>query len=152
MKSISEYLPNIYNFMNRHSWIHFLYVNWKVIWGSHVDLHFTHTVLRQTLHQSEWKSTCITWQFSESTWSPAADVISAFQSKSMQSFNELFIFFLIISDRYCTFIILLCNVTQWVLVFIFSSIYIIEHTLSYTFLFQYERWRHEDVCGKLWGL
>ena len=45
---------------------------------------------RQIFRQSVAKYIC---PFSDSTWSPADDVISAFQSKSMQSFYELFFFF-----------------------------------------------------------
>ena len=127
-----------------------LFVNWQNICGSQFYAcgfafytHFTR-VLRQTFRRSEWKSTRITPSFSDSTWSPADDVISAFPSKSMQSFYafyELF-FFPAISNVHLLFYV---NVIQWVLVCVYLFyVYYLAHTFVYI-LFEYEGL--EDACG-----
>ncbi len=61
------------------------FVNPLFICGSsfYLQICILHT---QTFRQSEPKSTRISQPFSDSTWLPADDIISAFQSKSTQSF------------------------------------------------------------------
>lgn len=82
IKSICEYLLNLYNFQTGSCGSQF---------SAFLDLYFKHKhSFKTNFPPVEQKSTCITRPFPESTRSPADAAVSTFQSKSMQSFPDLF--------------------------------------------------------------